>query len=159
MRHPVVPVGDPEPRAWPRLSGERGVGPTLALAGLIGLSGLAGLGGPLEGGRAAPLQEPLLPRPASLAPVDTEAFRQRYGQEALFRLKLGVESGERSRVPVSGPTGTCEVGWSNAPQARVFQEALAQKRWYDAGEALGGWRRQCGTGAAPAGDGVNRPPL
>jgi hypothetical protein len=138
------------------------------LGGLVGLVGLAGLGGLVVVGRGGPaalaegradarsvaqaevMKEPLSPQPSSLAPVETEAFRERYGQEALFRLKLGVEAGERSAAPLPGPAVACEAGWPSSPQGRAFQAALARQQWYGAGEALGAWRRQCG-GAAGRG--------
>ena len=83
---------------------------------VIGLAlGLTGLAGPVVVGpggaaaRADGMKEPLSPQPSSLAPVETEAFRQRYGQEALFRLKLGVDAGERAPGPVPGRTVACEA--------------------------------------------------
>jgi hypothetical protein len=133
-----------------------GVGLTLGWFGAMGLSGwvgLAGLGGLKGGGgaaRAEAMREPLTPQPSSLAPVDVEGFRQRYGQEALFRLKLGVEAGERSAAGPSGAAGRCAEGWTNSAQGRAFQAALAREQWYAAGEALGLWRRHCGSGSGAA---------
>ncbi len=121
------------------------------MPGRLALTSLIGWGALLTGVQAESMREPLLPQPASLAPVETEAFRERYGQEALFRLKLGVESGERSRAAGSAPAATCETGWANSPQSRSFQAALSRKQWYDAGEALGAWRRQCGSGVRQSG--------
>ena len=109
--------------------------------GLTGLSGpvVVGLGG--AAARADGMKEPLSPQPSSLAPVETEAFRQRYGQEALFRLKLGVDAGERAPGPVPGRTVACEAGWAQSPQGRAFAAAVAREQWYGAGEQLGAWRQ------------------
>jgi hypothetical protein len=111
---------------------------------VVGLSAWVGLapGDGMAGVEA--VDGPRAPEPSTLAPVDGEAVRQRYGEEALFRLKLGVEAGERAPAPPSGTVGRCGGGWASSPQARLFQAALERKRWYEAGEALGTWRRQCG---------------
>jgi len=62
-------------------------------------------GGP---GRAA---EPAEPIKTSLAPVDRELWRERYGQEALFRLRLGVD--EVVRLAPAAALHRC-------PQCRPF---------------------------------------
>jgi hypothetical protein len=116
------------------------------LSGLIAAASGLSLVGTVDSLPAHPLQEPLLPQPSSLTPVDTEAFRQRHGQEALFRLMLGVDSGERTSTLGIGSAAGCADGWAKAPQAQGFQAALNRKQWYEAGETLGRWRRQCGTG-------------
>jgi hypothetical protein len=126
----------------------RGAGPRRSLGwlGVLGLTVVLGL--PPGGGKAQveAVDGPRTPEPSTLAPVDREVFRQRYGEEALFRLKLGVESGERAPASRLGATGMCGDSWASSPQARAFQAALERKRWYDAGEELGMWRRQCGGG-------------
>lgn len=90
---------------------------------------------------ATPLQAAGEPTPpastsASLAPLDTEAFRDRYGQEALFRLRLGVDaSGGAQACAPDGPP------WRDSEPRQRFEQALAQRRWYEAGRILGQWRR------------------
>ena len=97
-------------------------------------------GGPL---RAA---EPAEPSAASLAPVDRELLRERYGQEALFRLRLGVDAGERDAGSAGG-TRSCPVRlWSDSPQQRGYAAALSAGQFFAAGQALGQWRRLCGMG-------------
>lgn len=97
---------------------------------------------------ATPLKPLLTPNPSSLAPIDKEAFIQRYGDEALFRLQLGVEGGERSD-PKGGGTAPCQGGWQGSEQEQRFQAAVNRKQWYAAGEIVGIWRRQC-AGLAPS---------
>jgi hypothetical protein len=85
----------------------------------------------------------------SLAPVEAEAFRQQYGQEALFRLRLGVDAARDDGGPC--PAGT--LTWSDSPQGRLYQQKLAAVEPYAAGVALGSWQlqqRRCGATAAPA---------
>jgi len=97
-------------------------------------------GGP---GRAAELAEPSA---ASLAPVDRELLRERYGQEALFRLRLGVDWGERDAGSPGG-TRTCPSRvWSDSSQQRRYGAALSAGQFFEAGQALGQWRRLCGGG-------------
>ena len=97
-------------------------------------------GGP---GRAA---EPAEPSAASLAPVDRELLRERYGQEALFRLRLGVDWGERDAGSPGG-TRTCPSRlWSDSSQQRRYGAALSAGQFFEAGQALGQWRRLCGGG-------------
>lgn len=124
----------------------------LARGGLLLALGLAGAWGGSELAGAAPLKPLLTPEPSSLAPVDQQAFTQRYGDEALFRLKLGVDAGERT-TPTGGGRAACAPSWSGSAQEQAFQRALNQKHWYQAGEVLGAWRRQCGStaGGHPAG--------
>ena len=97
-------------------------------------------GGP---GRAA---EPAEPSAASLAPVDRELLRERYGQEALFRLRLGVDAGERD-AGTPGLTRSCPSRlWPDSPQQRRWAAALTAGQFFAAGQALGQWRRLCGAG-------------
>ena len=92
-------------------------------------------------GRAA---EPAEPSAASLAPVDRELLRERYGQAALFRLRLGVDSGERDAGSAGG-TRTCPSRlWSDSSQQRHYLSALSAGHFFEAGQALGQWRRLCG---------------
>lgn len=133
MDHPVKPFpqAGPTPSSW--------WGPLMALAALGPWgSGLPGL--------ANAMREPLSPGASSLAPLEIETFRQRYGQEALFRLKLGVEAGERSTPGKETPAPNCGRGWSGSAQEQQFEAALKREQWYGAGEVLGLWRRQCGGG-------------
>jgi len=85
------------------------------------------------------------PNTSSLAPIDREAFRQQYGQEGLFRLRLGVDAAEQ---PPKAGTGTqpCPAAtWAGSPQQQRYDAALSQRKYYAAGEALGEWRRLCPT--------------
>ena len=98
---------------------------SLALAGL--LLGMAPLG-------------PL--RAQSLLPVDGEHFREQYGQEALFRLRLGVDAGS---VPPRGasPQAPCPApDWDGSAEQRQYNQALGQGSSFEAGKALGRWQRQ-----------------
>jgi hypothetical protein len=61
---------------------------------------------PLLAGSPGRAAKPAEPSAASLAPVDRELLRERYGQEALFRLRLGVDEGERA-AGSSGVTRSC----------------------------------------------------
>lgn len=95
-----------------------------------------------------PLPPPLL-LAADLAPVDTESFRSRYGQEALFRFDLGVEAAP----PV--PCGTPATAWVGSPEQARMEAALGAGHWYEAGQALGQWQARAGCGGqlrqAPSG--------
>ena len=104
-------------------------------AGLIVLVPARGLAG--EGGS---------PPASSLAPVDREAFRSQYGQEALFRLRLGVDAADPSGhgTATAGPCPS--PSWSGSPQQQRFDAALRGKQYYGAGVALGEWRRLCSAG-------------
>ncbi len=94
------------------------------------------------------------PLPAgSLLPLESEAFRARYGQEALFRLRLGVDAAlspsASSPGVVSGAqpaaSGPCPPsGWTASPERRQFDQALEQHRYYAAGQVLGLWQRRHG---------------
>ena len=104
-------------------------------AGLIVLVPARGRAG--EGG---------VPPASPLAPVDREAFRSQYGQEALFRLRLGVEAADTSGQG-TGTAGPCpSPSWSGSPQHRRYQAALRGNQYYGAGVALGEWRRLCSAG-------------
>jgi hypothetical protein len=85
------------------------------------------------------------PDSGSLAPIDREAFRQQYGQESLFRLRLGVDAAQQ---PVKAGAGTapqpCPAPtWAGSPQKQRYEAALSLRKYYAAGEALGEWRRLC----------------
>lgn len=74
---------------------------------------------------------------STLAPLDVEALRQRYGQEALFRLRLGVEAARddgRSCAPSA-------QGWIGSPQQQQLEAELAAGRPYRAGQLLGAWQQ------------------
>jgi hypothetical protein len=101
---------------------------------------------PLLAGGPWRAAEPAEPSAASLAPVDRELLRERYGQEALFRLRLGVDAGERDTGSPGG-TRTCPSRlWSDSPQQRRYAAALSAGQFFAAGQALGQWRRLCGMG-------------
>lgn len=118
--------------------GSRGFPWVLAGALFVALPLLAG-----GTGRAA---EPAEPSAASLAPVDRELLRERYGQEALFRLRLGVDAGEAD-AGTPGVTGSCPSrSWSDSPQQRRYAAAITAGQFFAAGQALGQWRRLCGAG-------------
>lgn len=91
-----------------------------------------------------PLPPPLL-LAADLAPVDTESFRSRYGQEALFRFDLGVEAAP------PGPCGAPTTTWNGSPQQARMEAALGAGLWYEAGQALGQWQAQGRAGCADGG--------
>jgi hypothetical protein len=83
-----------------------------------------------------------------LAPIDREAFRQQYGQEGLFRLRLGVEAAEQPTAKADAGAGaapqTCPAAtWAGSPQKQRYDAALSLGKYYAAGEALGEWRRLC----------------
>jgi hypothetical protein len=73
---------------------------------------------------------------ADLAPIDTESFRSRYGQEALFRFDLGV--GDAPPAPCDGTARA----WAGSPRQRQMEAALAAGHWYEAGQALGLWQHE-----------------
>ncbi len=95
-------------------------------------------------------------RADSLAPLDVERFRAQYGQDALFRLRLGVDA---ASAPTPGASGAdvaavappCPVpspaqapSWAESAEQRQFNQALEQRRYFDAGKVLGRWQRRHG---------------
>ena len=96
------------------------------------------------GGQAEGIVEP---DNDSLAPIDREAFRQQYGQEGLFRLRLGLDAAEQSPKAGAGAGSTpqpCPAAtWTGSPQKQRYDAALSLRKYYAAGEALGEWRRLC----------------
>jgi hypothetical protein len=78
----------------------------------------------------------------SLAPVDGEAFRSRYGQEALFRLRLGVDAFRDAVNPQQAVLSCPPVGWSEAPEHASYERELAAGSYFRAGQALGAWQHQ-----------------
>lgn len=91
-----------------------------------------------------------VPEARSLAPVDAELVRSSSGQEALFRLRLGVEAAQDDGAP-------CPVRpllWSGSAEKQSLERQLRAGRPYAAGLILGAWQlRQlrCGAGSAPGG--------
>lgn len=89
------------------------------------------------------------PDNGSLAPIDREAFRQQYGQEGLFRLRLGLDAAEQTPKPGAGAGSTpqsCPAAtWAGSVQKQRFDAAMGLRKYYAAGEALGEWRRLCPT--------------
>jgi hypothetical protein len=83
------------------------------------------------------------PDNGSLTPIDREAFRQLYGQESLFRLRLGVDAAEQPPKAGAAPQGCPATTWAVSPQKQRYDAALSLRKYYAAGEALGEWRRLC----------------
>ncbi|MEB3333112.1 MAG: hypothetical protein VKI83_11545 [Synechococcaceae cyanobacterium] len=84
----------------------------------------------------------------SLAPIDVEPFRERYGQEALFRLRLGQEAASDAGALCVPPP----PAWLQSSQYRSFERLLASAQPYEAGRQLGAWQlwqRRCGASAPP----------
>lgn len=82
----------------------------------------------------------------SLAPVNVDQFRERYGQEALFRLRLGVDSAPDPGASCTPPP----PAWPESIQFREYERQLAAGAPYEAGRQLGGWQRwqrRCGAKA------------
>ena len=130
-----------------RLRLPRGLGPLTRLG--LGLACLPWAGLPLA---IEPVSAGPLPA-GSLLPLEAEAFRARYGQEALFRLRLGVDAsldpaaGSPGEVPGAQPgrSGPCPPsGWAASPERRQFDQAVEQQRYYAAGQVLGLWQRRHG---------------
>ncbi|AFY28452.1 hypothetical protein Cyagr_1276 [Cyanobium gracile PCC 6307] len=95
-------------------------------------------------GRAGGIVEP---NNGSLAPIDREAFRQEYGQEGLFRLRLGVDAAEQPPRAGAGAGATPKpcpaASWGGSLQKQRYDAAMGLRKYYAAGEALGEWRRLC----------------
>ena len=85
------------------------------------------------------------PHNSSLAPIDREAFRQQYGQEGLFRLRLGVDAAELPPKAGAAPQSCPAATWASSPQKQRYDAAIGLRKFYAAGEALGEWRRLCPT--------------
>ena len=79
----------------------------------------------------------------TLAPIDREAFRQQYGQEGLFRLRLGVDAAEQPAKAGAAPQPCPAATWAGSHQKQRFDAAMSLRKYYSAGEALGEWRRLC----------------
>ncbi len=77
---------------------------------------------------------------AGLAPIDREAFRQQYGQEGLFRLRLGVDAAEQPPKAGAAPQSCSAASWAGSPQKQRYDAAMDLRKYYAAGEALGEWR-------------------
>ncbi len=83
------------------------------------------------------------PNNSSLAPIDREAFRQQYGQEGLFRLRLGVDAAEQPAKAGATPQPCPAATWAGSVQKQRYDAAMGLRKFYAAGEALGEWRRLC----------------
>jgi hypothetical protein len=83
------------------------------------------------------------PGNSSLAPIDREAFRQQYGQEGLFRLRLGVDAAEQPPKAGAAPQPCPAANWAGSLQKQRYDAAMGLRKFYAAGEALGEWRRLC----------------
>ena len=90
------------------------------------------------------------PGNGSLSPIDREAFRQQYGQESLFRLRLGVDAAEQPAKAGAGagsnPQPCPAATWAGSLQKQRYDAAMSLRKYYAAGEALGEWRRLCPAG-------------
>ena len=123
---------------WPRWRQRRwSPGHALRLGGGIGV-GLTLLFPAI--GQAGGIVEP---NNGSLAPIDREAFRQQYGQEGLFRLRLGVDAAEGTSTAGAAPQPCPSSSWNSSLQKQRYDTALGRRQYYLAGEALGEWRRLC----------------
>ena len=91
-------------------------------------------------GRAEGIVEP---GNSSLAPIDREVFRQQYGQEGLFRLRLGVDAAEQPPKAGAAPQSCPAASWAGSVQKQRYDAAMSLRKYYAAGEALGEWRRLC----------------
>lgn len=97
--------------------------------------------GPAAAGPMAPAR--------SLAPIDVDQFRELYGQEALFRLRLGVEAAADGGAACTPAPPV----WSQSSQFREYQRLLAAAQPYEAGRQLGVWQlwqQRCAGSAAMA---------
>jgi hypothetical protein len=91
-----------------------------------------------------------VPVARALAPLDGEWVRSTYGQEALFRLRLGVEAARDDGAPCPATTPV----WSGSAQEAVLQRQLRDGRPYAAGLILGAWQlwlQRCGGGSGLGG--------
>ena len=76
----------------------------------------------------------------SLAPLDVEAFRQRHGQQFLFRLRLGADAGFDA-LPDPAACSGFQADWARSAQHERFERALSAGHPFVAGQALGRWQR------------------
>ena len=100
---------------------------------------LAPGGGPLRAGSVIPES----PSTGSLLPVDADTFRAQYGQEAIFRLRLGVDAAlaPSPAADAASPPACPVADWQTSAERRQYSAALEQRRYYEAGQALGRWQR------------------
>jgi hypothetical protein len=84
-----------------------------------------------------------IPSTGSLLPLDADTFRVQYGQEAIFRLRLGVDAAlAPSQAADAAPPSACPApDWQTSAERRQYSAALEQRRYYEAGQALGRWQR------------------
>ena len=108
------------------------VGPLLAVAALAWLMPRSAAAQAAE--HAAPTGQ------RSLAPLEVEAFRQRYGQQQLFRLRLGADAGFETFSAGSACAGF-QADWAVSAQHSEFERALSAGQPFAAGQALGRWQR------------------
>jgi len=101
---------------------------------------LAPGGGPLRAGSVIPES----PSSGSLLPLDADTFRAQYGQEAIFRFRLGVDAAlAPSPAAEAAPPPACPApDWEASLERRQYSQTLEQRRFYEAGQALGRWQRQ-----------------
>lgn len=76
----------------------------------------------------------------SLAPLNGEAFRLRYGQQRLFRLRLGADAGFEASSKDSG-CASFQAEWPGSAQHGQFERAMDADQPFAAGLALGRWQR------------------
>ena len=100
---------------------------------------LAPGGGPLRAGSV--IKE--VPSTGSLLPLDADTFRAQHGQEAIFRLRLGVDAAlAPSPAAEAAPPPACPaLDWEASVERHQYSAALEQRRYFEAGQALGRWQR------------------
>jgi hypothetical protein len=116
-------------------------------SGAVAVTSAALVAGVSPGGWAADLAQAIEhPAPVglrSLAPLDVEAFRLRYGQLRLFRLRLGADAGFDASPSGSGCDGF-QADWASSAQHGAFERAMNGDQPFAAGLALGRWQRLAG---------------
>ena len=75
-------------------------------------------------------------------PGGGERFRDQYGQEALFRLRLGVDAGSVTPGGASPQVRCPAPDWVGSAEQHQYNQALKQGSSFEAGKALGRWQRQ-----------------
>jgi hypothetical protein len=120
----------------------------VVVTGVVALTSAASVAGPSPDGWAADLAQPIEhDAPVgqrSLVPLDVEAFRLRYGQQRLFRLRLGADAGFDASPSGSGCSGY-QADWASSDQHRAFERAMNADQPFAAGQSLGRWQRLAST--------------
>lgn len=95
-----------------------------------------------------------VPVDRSLTPLKVEWVRTTYGQEALFRMRLGIDSARDDGASCPAKS----LVWSGSAQEGLLERQLRDGRPYAAGLILGAWQlrqQRCGGGSVL--DGVASP--